>query len=86
MLHLPLGHPRGLLTKVRQGKDGHWMLTYAYEFPGVEKLDITITNSGRPRERMPDELFQKIRPRLMFIQEYERAYGKGTALNYKPTF
>jgi len=87
MLHLPAEHPRGLLKKVRQVKtDSSWVLIYAYPFFGTHLLAITPTVSGRPREKVPDAMYQVIRPQLQYLGDYERKHGKGSGARNMPVF
>lgn len=74
MLHLPLDHPRGLVMRVRPVKsDKTWVIIYAYQFAGSEDLDLELTEKHRPREKIPDGLFQVLRPHLRFFREYTQA-------------
>jgi hypothetical protein len=74
MLHFPLDHPRGLVMRARPVRsDSTWVIIYAYPFPGSNDLDLEPTEKHRPREKIPDALYQVLKPHLRYFREYTQA-------------
>ena len=86
MLHLPLDVPRGLVKKYRRNSDGSRLIIYAYHFPGTSNLTIPPTVKHRPREKVSAEVFDAMRPHLVFLDSYDRAHEKGAGVRDRPTF